>query len=62
MLAAKRMVLLGYPAVCLPEIQEDRVIGSYKPKHWNTQARGVMMAALVNGSLRIGKMPRGVFH
>jgi len=60
MLAAKRIALLGYPAGCLPEVQDDRVVGSYKPKHWNTQAREAMMAALVNGSLRIGKMPRGV--
>jgi len=59
MLAAKRMALLGYPAACLPEVQGDRVISLYKPKHWNAQAREALMAALVNGSLQIGKMSRG---
>jgi hypothetical protein len=61
MLAAKRMALVRYPAACLPEVQGDRVIGSYDPKHWTTQAREEAMTALVNGSLQIGKMSRGVF-
>ena len=59
MLAAKRMALVGYPAACLPKVQSDRVIGSYKPKHWNEQAREEIMATLVNGSLQIGKTSRG---
>lgn len=59
MLAAKRMALVGYPAACLPKVQGDRVIGSYKPKHWNEQAREELMTTLVNGSLRIGKISRG---
>lgn len=59
MLAAKRMALVGYPAACLPRVQGDRVTGSYMPKHWNERAREEIMATLVNGSLQIGKMPRG---
>lgn len=59
MLAAKRMALVGYPAGCLPEVRGDRVISYYKPKHWDPQAREEVMAALVNGSIRIGKMSHG---
>lgn len=60
MLVAKRMALVRYPAACLPEVRGDRVISSYNPKHWSTQAREEIMTSLVNGSLQIGKMSRGV--
>lgn len=61
-LASKNLYITGFPSICLPEVNNDEVVGVSSPTHWKPAQRAAMEEAFRKDKVKIVSRSPGKYY